>query len=73
VRSVNGGEPPWDRTNNLLADLWALWANSGRKPPFKDHPVRAEKDAAAKAAAKKARVIELRAKFEKRKRSYGLG
>jgi hypothetical protein len=66
VRALNGGQLPLSRLEHFLADLWALWAK-------KDHPVRAEMEAKAHAVAKEARVVELRAKFEKRKRTYGLG
>lgn len=65
VRALNG-EPPWGRLEHLMADVWSLWAK-------KDHPVRADMEAKARTAAKLARVIELRATFEKRKRIYGLG
>jgi hypothetical protein len=66
VRALNDGVPQWIITDHLLADLWALWAKQ-------DHPRRAEMEAKARNAAKQARVIELRAVFEKRKRTYGLG
>lgn len=64
-RALNDGEPPLSRLESFVADLWALWARE-------DHPVRAEMVAKARTAAKQARVIELRSKFEKRKRVYGL-
>lgn len=64
-RSINGGEPPWTRLEHLTADVWALWAKQ-------DHPKRAEMEAKAREAAKLAKVILLKAKFEKRKRDYGL-
>lgn len=38
-----------------------------------DHPRRAEIEAKARTAAKQARVVELKTKFEKRKRIYGMG
>ena len=66
ARALNGNEPPWKRTDHLIADLWALWAKQ-------DHPVRAEMEAKARTAAKLARVVELRTKFEQRKRAYGIG
>jgi hypothetical protein len=66
VRALNDGVPQWIITDHLLADLWALWAKQ-------DHPRRVEMEAKARNAAKQARVIELRAVFEKRKRTYGLG
>lgn len=66
VRALNDGRPQWTTTDHLIADLWGLWAK-------KDHPVRAEIQAKARSEAKLARVIELRATFEKRKQLYGLG
>jgi hypothetical protein len=66
VRALNDGRPQWLTGDHLLADLWSLWAKQ-------DHPMRAEMEAKARNAAKLARVIELRATFENRKRSYGLG
>lgn len=38
-----------------------------------DHPTRVEMLAKARAEAARARVAELRAEFEKRKKTYGLG
>lgn len=66
VRALNDGQEPWDNAASLIADLWALWAKE-------DHPVRAERIEKARAEEKRARVIELRAVHEKRKRAYGLG
>jgi hypothetical protein len=65
-RALNGGQRPWTRTDHLIADLWALWAK-------KDHPQRAEMVAKARAEAQLAKVVELRAVYEKRKRRYGMG
>lgn len=65
-RALNGGEPPWSNTDHRVADLWALWAKQ-------EHPVRAEMEAKAHKETKRARVIELRAKSERRKRTYGMG
>lgn len=74
VRSLNGGRTPWGNQENLLADLWALKANTGReRHQLIDHPVRTEMQAKAKSEAKLARVIELRSTFEERKQRYGLG
>lgn len=75
VRALNGGRTPWGNAEHLIADLWALTlqVHSGDKSRVQDHPVRAEMEAKARTAAKQARVIELKAKFEKRKRTYGLG
>lgn len=56
----------WTNTDHRIADLWALWAKQ-------DHPVRAEMEAKAAKDAKLARVIQLRATFNKRKKTYGLG
>lgn len=38
----NGGKMPWSIEDHLLADLWALQANRGRKKgtPWKDYPAR---------------------------------
>lgn len=66
VRALNDGQPQWVNTDHLIADLWSLFAKQ-------DHPRRAEMEAKASAAAKQARVIELKAVFEKRKRAYGIG
>ena len=66
VRAIWGGNPPFGRTDDLIADLWALWAKQ-------DHPVRAEIQAKAQNEAKRARVVALRARHEQRKRKYGLG
>jgi hypothetical protein len=64
-RALNDGQPPWSNEAHRIADLWALWAKQ-------DHPVRAEIQAKAQAAAKTARVIELKARFQKLKHAYGL-
>lgn len=69
VRALNGGHPQWMPTDHLIADLWALWAKQ-------DHPVRAKREAEQRDAAKQARVVQLRAVYEKRKRrraQQGLG
>lgn len=66
VRALNDGRAPWVTADHLIADLWALWAK-------KDHPRRAEMEAKARTATKQAKVIELRTKFQQRKRAYGLG
>lgn len=66
-RALNDGQPPWTRTEDLIADLWALWARQ------EDHPRRAAMAKKARDTKKLARVIELRTVFEKRKRTYGLG
>lgn len=65
LRELSDGEPPFSRLEGLIADVWALWAK-------KDHPKRLAIESKAKQRAKNARVIELRTKFEKRKRTYGL-
>lgn len=66
VRALNDGEAPFSRLEHLVADVWSLWAK-------KDHPRRTELEGKARAARKRARVIELRAVYEKKKRTYGLG
>lgn len=66
VRALNGGRRPWGNAEHLIADLWALWAKQ-------DHPTRAEAQAKSHNDAKRARVIQLRTKFESRKHTYGLG
>ncbi|WP_292980975.1 hypothetical protein [Mycobacterium sp.] len=75
VRALNDGRVPWGNLEHLVADHWALtlMVNSGANARFRDHPTRAEIQQKAHAEAKQARVIDLRAKFEKRKRTYGLG
>lgn len=72
VREMNGGVPPWTRLEHLIADLWALQAKAHFGNGVGDHPVRAEMEAKARSGAKLARVIELKAVFEKRKRAYGI-
>lgn len=64
-RALNDDAPPWSRLENLVADLWALWAKQ-------EHPDRAEMVAKVLAENKRARVIELKSVFQKRKRIYGL-
>lgn len=66
VRALNDGRPPWMITDHLIADLWALWAK-------KDHPRRVEMEAKKRAIAELAKVVKLKAKYEKQKRTYGLG
>lgn len=74
VRALNGNQPPWSRTETLLADLWVVLVRIlNPKSKVSDHPVRAEMEAKKRREAKLARVVELRATFEKRKRTYGLG
>lgn len=66
MRALNDGAPPWNRQENLTADLWALMANQS------DHPDRAAIVVKMLAEQKRAKVVELKAKFEQRKRIYGL-
>ncbi|OAN26233.1 hypothetical protein [Mycolicibacterium iranicum] len=75
VRALNGGRIPWGNVENLVADLWALIlkVNSSANARVQDHPVRAELEAKSRAEAKRAKVIDMRSKFEKRKQAYGLG
>ncbi|MEN4419767.1 hypothetical protein VXD82_01955 [Mycobacteroides chelonae] len=72
IRALNGGFPGWAPTDHLLADLWLLTisAHSEGNSRVEDHPVRAAMEERARTAAKLARVIELRAEFERRKRRY---
>lgn len=65
VRALNGGEQPLSRIEHLVADVWALLAK-------KDHPRRVALEAKAHAAAKQAKVVKLKTKYEKNKRTYGL-
>lgn len=65
VRALSDGQLPLSRTEHFIADLWSLWAKQ-------DHPVRAQMEAKTRIEAKTARVIELKARFENRKRTYGL-
>lgn len=65
-RALNGGQPPWTTTDHRIADLWSLWAK-------KEHPLRAEMVAKARREKKLAKVIKLRAVYETKKRTYGLG
>lgn len=65
MRALNDGAPMWSNTDHRIADLWKLMAGT-------EHPIRAEMEAKARTEAKSARVIELRAEFEKRKRIYRL-
>lgn len=65
VRALNGGQLPWSNLEHRVADLWALWAKQ-------DHPVRVDLETKAKTSAKAARVVELKAEYQKRKRAYGL-
>ena len=66
VTALNDGRPQWSVTDRLIADLWALWAK-------KDHPARAEMAEKARIAERSARIIKLRALYEKKKRAYGIG
>lgn len=64
-RALNGGVPPWNRLESLVADLWSLWAK-------KEHPDRAEIVEQVLSEKKAAKVGELHSLYEKRKRTYGL-
>lgn len=73
-KALNGGRRPWGQIEHLLADLWVVLVRIlNPKSRITDHPTRAEIQAKAHAAAKRARMRELRDLFEKRKRAYGLG
>lgn len=73
MRALNDGRPEWTLTDHLIADLWKLTAQANSKEPkkVKDHPVRAEMQKEAQAAAREARVAQLRADYQRRKRLYG--
>lgn len=73
VRALNGNQVPWSMTEHLLADLWVVLVRIlNPKSRTTDHPTRADMEAKVRAEAKRARVVELRAEYEKRKRKYGL-
>ncbi len=63
---MNDGQPPLSRLEHFIADLWSLLAN-------KEHPVRAAIELQARNRKKRARVVELREKYRKLKRKYGIG
>lgn len=71
-RALNDGRIPWGNVEHLLADLWALTAKAHFGDTAGDHPTRAEMETKARTTAKLARVVQLRTKFETRKRTYGL-
>ncbi|MGE2714193.1 hypothetical protein ACQI4L_09060 [Mycolicibacterium litorale] len=74
TRSLNGGRKPWGQLEHLIADVWVVLVKIlNPKSRVSDHPTRAEMETKRHVAAKQARVAELRAKYEKRKRTYGLG
>lgn len=74
VRALNDGRTPWGNVEHLLADLWLVLVKIlNPKSRISDHPVRAEIESKARTAAKVARVVELKAKFQRRKKTYGLG
>lgn len=73
-RALNDGQPPWKLRDHLLADIWVVLVKIfNRDSKVSDHPRRAEMQAKANKAARLARVSELAAKFQKRKKTYGLG
>jgi hypothetical protein len=74
VRALNGNQRPWSMVETLLADIWVVLVRIlNPKSKVSDHPVRAAMAAKRRMAAKRSRVVQLRAKFESRKRTYGLG
>lgn len=74
VRELNGGRRPWGQIEHLLADIWVVLARIlNPKTDMKDHPRRVEMESKARSQAKQAKLARMRAKFEKRKRTYGLG
>lgn len=72
MRALNDGRAQWTTADHLTADLWALWSKQ-LLGVAKDHPVRAEMEAKARAEAKQAKVAKMMDRFENRKRAYGLG
>ena len=74
MRELNGGRRPWGQLEHLMADVWVVLVRIlNPKSEVSDHPRRVEMEAKARGEAKQAKVARLRAKFEKRKRTYGLG
>lgn len=73
-RAQNDGQPPWSMRDHLLADLWIVLVKilTGNKKDF-DHPRRVAMEAKRQAAARQARTSRLRSRFERRKKTYGLG
>lgn len=70
VAAMNDGQPVWDSTEHLLADLWALLVriNSDPKkaPSDLDHPVREAMTKKARAESK----AKLKKMFLERKNLY---
>ncbi|MGF7125010.1 hypothetical protein [Rhodococcus sp. BE178] len=66
---ANGGRMPWSITDHLLADLWALRANSGKKRGAKptDHPSR-PKSAKKQAQVTDKQIARAEARFAARRR-----
>lgn len=71
--ALNGGQPIFDTTDHLLADLWALIvrvnSEKGSLPDDFDHPRRAEMTAKVFAEHKRA----LKEEFQQRKNAYAAG
>ncbi|MDV8005049.1 hypothetical protein [Rhodococcus sp. IEGM 1318] len=68
--SDNGGHMPWSIEDHLLADLWALQANRGRKKgtPWKDYPNRPKPAAKQAAQIDDARINRAEKRFADRRR-----
>lgn len=74
VRELNGGRKPWGQVEHLIADVWVVLVKiMNPKGDVKDHPRRVEMEAKSRSEAKQTKRARMRAKFEKRKRAYGLG
>ena len=74
VRELNGGRPPWGQLEHLMADVWVVLVRIlNPKSEVSDHPRRIEMESKARAEAKQSKLARMRAKFERRKRTYGLG
>jgi hypothetical protein len=74
ARALNDGQPPWSNLEHLIADVWVvlvriLFALPRSRSRTEDHPRRVELEAKSRRAAKLARIADLRATYEKRKRT----
>lgn len=71
---MNNGVTPFSDTNHLLADLWPVLVKIyNPQSKVTDHPMRAQRETQARIAAKSAKVLHLKTKLEKNKKTYGLG
>jgi hypothetical protein len=78
VTAINDGQPPWSRTDNLLADLWALLvkvhSDPDKTPEVIDHPARAEQTAKQTARAKaELKAIYLKRQADRRSKRISTG